>query len=264
MKVTMQGKKDEKSFGAKIKHFFKKLYRGIDGVLFPANIKCLICGRDLPKKQEIEFCPECAKRLDKIEDDKCCKVCGKMLKTSNICLNCKTSKREFDLARAVYSYHGQIQKLIIDFKYENKPYIARTLGKVLADKFSELNWKPDLVIPVPLTRRRYKIRGYNQAELLAEEFVRRTGLVLNTNVLNKTKETEQQAKLGFKDRQNNLKKTFKITNADAVKDKTVLIIDDVFTTGATANACAISLKEAGAKKVFVLCVASTPTELPAV
>ena len=263
MKVNMQGNKDEEqSFGAKIKHFFKKLWAGTERVIFPANIKCLICGRDLPKKQEIEFCPECAKHLGKIEEGKCCSVCGAILKTSNVCLNCKKVKREFDKARAVYVYQGDMQKLIINFKFHNKPYISRTLGKALADKFKELDWKIDVVLPVPLTNKRYKSRGYNQAELLANEFIKQTGLVLNTNVLQKTKDTEQQVKLGFQERQTNLKKTFKIINADAIKDKNVLLIDDVFTTGATANACSLYLKDAGAKKVYVLCVASTRPDLP--
>jgi len=263
MKVNMQGgRREKRSFYEKMKRFFKKLWTGTNEVIFPSNIKCLLCGRDLPEKQDIEFCPICVKKLEKISEDKCCKVCGAVLHSSNICLNCKKRKREFDMARSVYVYQDDIQKLIVGMKYNNKPYISRTLGKVLANKFKELNWKVDVVIPVPLTKKRYKSRGYNQAELLAKEFVAWNKLDLSTDILYKVKDTKQQAKLHFQERQNNLKKTFKIINSDAIKDKNILLIDDVFTTGATANACSLSLKEAGANKVYVLCVASTRPEIP--
>lgn len=254
MKINMRGQQiKQRSFSDKIRRIYS--------LLFPAHIKCIICSRDLPKKQEIEFCSKCFEKLEKIEKDKSCIICGGALKSSNICLNCKRHKREFDMAQSVFVYKDEAQKLIINFKYNNKPYISRTLGKVLADKLKETDWKIDLVIPVPLTLKKHKSRGYNQSELLAKECVKKIGLPLFTDVLHKTKETEQQAKLSFQERQKNLRKTFTVTDLDSIRDKNILLIDDVLTTGATANACALCLKDSGAKKVYLLCIASTRPEI---
>lgn len=254
----MEDNSNEEQNPSKLRVFFKKVGKFLNNLFFPSNIKCVCCGKDLKEKQNIEFCEDCMKILDFIEEDKCCTLCGTKLKASNLCTNCKSHKREFKIARAVFSYEGDVARLIAGFKYNNKPYLKRTFGAVLAKKFEELKWDIDLVIPIPMTKKKKKTRGYNQAELIAEEFCKHTNLTLCTNALVKLKDTVQQARLGFKDRQENIKKSFAVMDAEKIKGKNVLLIDDVLTTGATSNACSMCLKKAGVKDVYVLTIASTP------
>ncbi len=257
MKIDLNGK----TKNSKFKNFVKRIVSFADSILFPSNIKCIDCGKDLPGKQEIELCDDCLGKLEFLDEEKCCKLCGSKLKSSNLCLNCKSHKREFDIARSVASYEGDVAKIVVNFKYNNKPYFSRTLGALLAKRFEELNWKVDFAIFVPVTKRRMKTRGYNQAQLLANELSKRTKIPVLDNVLIKKKDTQQQAGLGFKDRQENIKKTFAVLDKDKLNGKTVVLVDDVFTTGATSNACAKCLKDAGVKMVYVLTFASTPSKI---
>lgn len=241
----------------KMQNFFKKLFKKTDELLFPANIKCLGCGFDLPEKREIEFCDECLKNVEYITEEKCCSLCGTSLKIKNICSHCKEHKREFDMARSVCKYNDFMANMITKFKYHNHPYMANTFAHMLTKKFKEMNILPDYVIPVPITKKREKERGFNQAFLIADVFAKENNLKLLDDVLIKTKEAKHQADLGYAERQQNIVGSFKVQNKKAVSGKTILIIDDVLTTGATSSACAEVLKKAKAKNVYVLCVAAT-------
>ena len=240
----------------KLKLFFKKLFKKTDELLFPPNIKCLLCGRDLPQKQDFEFCNKCKQKLVFV-DDNCCKVCGVKLKSSNICQNCASKKRHFDVARSVLVYDQTSAGLIKGFKYKNRPYVHRTLGFLLAKKFDELKWKVDFAVPVPITKKRRKERGFNQTELLADKMAEFAKIEVKKDILEKSKQSSHQAELNFKERQENIKDSFTVSNKNLVKGKTILLVDDVLTTGATLGACAEKLKQAGAKQVFALTVAST-------
>jgi len=245
------------NFATKIKQFFKKIFKKADKLIFPPNIKCLACYKDLPKKQEIELCEDCLKKIRFINEDCCCKVCGTHLKQTNICSNCSKNKRNFDIARSVCVYDDIAIKLIVNFKFNGAPYMHKTLANMMAEKYLSLKWKCDEVLFVPLTPKKQKKRGYNQTELLAKHFCEKLNLPLFGDVIIKTKETKQQLSLGFVDRQENIKQSFKVIDKTKIKNKNILIIDDVFTTGATSGAIAHTLKEAGAKKVYVLTFAST-------
>ena len=240
----------------KLKLFFAKLFKKTNDVLFPANIKCLLCGRDLPQKQDVEFCSACMKKLCFV-DENCCKTCGVKLKLKNVCENCASTKRDFDICRSVFVYNEHSAGLIKGFKYSNKPFVHRTLGVLLAKKFEELKWQVDFVVPVPITKKVRKQRGFNQTELLADKMAEIANLKVEKNILQKTKDTQHQASLGFVERQQNIAQSFEVLDKSTVKGKTILLIDDVLTTGATLCACAQVLKKAGAKHVFALTVAST-------
>ncbi len=234
----------------------KGFYHRTLDLFFPANIKCVLCGDDLPEVRKIEMCENCAKKLELITEDKCCKHCGSpILGEAKYCFNCKDNSRAFDLSRSVFVYEGEVEKLIAGLKFNNKPYLSRTLGRYLSKLYKELGWSVDLVVPVPMTESRKKWRGYNQAELLATEFCEETGLVLNTQVLRKVRDTDEQKELSFTERQKNIIDAFRVSDKYFVKNKKILLIDDVMTTGATANACAIALKQAHASQVYVLSIA---------
>ncbi len=243
--------------------FFGALYQKIHNMFFPARIKCIICGDDLPEVREIEICDRCKCKLNYISENECCACCGApVVGEAKYCFNCKDNDREFDLGRSVFVYEGEVEKLIAGLKFSNKPYISRTLGRCLGELYKELNWQVDVVVPVPMTAARRKERGYNQAELLAEEFCESTKLPINTEVLVKIKDTEEQKELSMRERQKNIQNAFKVTDKYFVKNHNVLIIDDVMTTGATASACAAALKKAHANRVFVLTIAHGRPKIP--
>lgn len=248
----MENKKENKFIS-----FWKRIFKRADEIMFPANIKCLGCGVDLPEKREIEFCDECKKKIEYISEDKCCSLCGTSLKQKNICPHCQNNKREFDEARSVCKYNDFMASLIAKFKYHNHPYMSLTFGHMISKKFKELKYDVDLIVPVPITKKRMKQRGFNQAELIAKVFAKDTNLPLCCEIIEKQTETSHQADLDYEERQKNILGTFKVVNKKEVAGKNVLVIDDVFTTGATTSACAEVLKKAKAKHVYVLSVAST-------
>ena len=240
------------------------MYKRVSNIFYPAYIKCIICGDDLKQKQQIEICDKCQCKLKFITEKECCKGCGAPLLSNqgSYCLNCKSGDREFDIGRSVFVYDGEIKNLIAGLKYNNKPYISRTLSQYLAKLYKELDWQADLIVPVPLTKARKKWRGYNQAELLAEGVSDVLGIPINTEALVKIKDTDSQASLTLQERRKNLQSSFKVLDKYAVRGKKILLIDDVMTTGSTANACTNALKKAHADKVFVLTIAHGKMEIP--
>lgn len=234
----------------------------IHDTLFPARIKCIVCGDDLPNVSNIEVCENCITKLEFITD-KYCHSCGApVLGEAKYCFNCKDNVRDFDIGRSVFVYDGVVVGLISGLKFGNKPYFARTLAQFMARLYNELGWQIDFVVPVPMTEKRIKIRGYNQAEVLAREFCEITGLPLNTEVLIKTKDTGEQKELTMLQRQQNIKDAFCVTDKNLVKNRNVLIIDDVMTTGATASACAHVFKKSQAKQVFIITIAHGKPNIP--
>jgi ComF family protein len=160
----------------------------------------------------------------------------------------------FDRARSVYEYTPVISGVIQNFKYNNARYHARFFAEKLFELYKGLGVSEDLVTYVPLSEKREKDRGYNQSKLIASEFSKLSGIELLDCVF-KIRETDFQAKLNFEGRVKNLKGAFK-ADKKLLKNKSVILIDDVLTTGSTANAVSKALKSAGATNVTVLTVAS--------
>jgi len=127
----------------------------------------------------------------------------------------------------------------------------------MAQTFKQHNIKCDLIIPVPLCEKRAKERGYNQAELLAHVVSKKVNLEMNNKILLRIKQTPTQVNLSHYERNQNMIDAFKVNNKKVIKGKTILLIDDVYTTGATIQECAKTLIIAGAKKVYALTAAHT-------
>lgn len=224
-------------------------------LLFPENIKCITCNAELPYSNDFCLCDTCLKTLPFITGETCSK-CGIPSAGGNYCLNCKREGRNFETHRSVFSYTGVVVNTIQAYKYSNAKYLAQYLGNLVVDKYIKLGWCIDVVIPVPLHTFREKERGYNQAYLLAKQF-KNTNLAINTTALVRTKYVVQQARLTKRERIVNLKQSFKVVDKKAVAGKTVLLIDDIFTTGNTIDACANALIAGGVKKVYALTVCRT-------
>lgn len=177
------------------------------------------------------------------------------------CLGCKKEGQWLcdDCLSSIdeYSYlNPLLKKAIHTFKYNFVKDLAKPLGKLLIRKLGGAA-SPDLIIPVPLHKRKLRWRGFNQAELLAQEVAAYYNLPLLNNVLIKTKRTKPQVELTEEQRKENIKGVFQCSRPELIKNKKILLIDDVATTGSTLSECARVLKEAGAKEVRKLFLAKT-------
>jgi ComF family protein len=168
------------------------------------------------------------------------------------CTLCSHGLRAFEAAYCFGAYEGVLRELIHLYKYAGIESLARPLGDLLM-RALPLDLQFDAVAPVPLHWRRRWQRGYNQAELLARSLARRTGIPLR-NCLRRRRATNVQAGLSNTRRRQNVSGAFR-ARADAVEGRRILLVDDVMTTGATANACAQALRRAGAQTITVLTLA---------
>lgn len=156
----------------------------------------------------------------------------------------------------MYEADGTMRQAILLFKYGSRPMFARHLGRLMVETAGRL-FDPrefDLLVPVPLHPRRERARGFNQAALLAREVGRGFGLRVDQRILCRVRATEAQSG-GRREREDNVKGAFAVMRPDRVKDRKLLLIDDVFTTGATASECARTLLAAGAAEVGVYTLA---------
>lgn len=235
----------------------KKLKSILINSLYPQNIKCVACFAELSQNSHYIMCEKCLLSLPK-NSGKSCNKCGEPIKTdANFCLRCKGEKPVFNRCFSPLLYESPVNFLIKEFKYGNKKYLSKTLGAFLVESYIINNLNCDVVVPVPLHLKRQKNRGFNQAELLANELNKKLGLQVISNNLVRVKNTITQTNLSKVQRQQNVSKAFNITDKSFFKNKVVLVIDDVYTTGSTLNECAKELFKSGAKKVYCLTIAHT-------
>lgn len=229
---------------------FKKAVKFLKENLFPSDVTCDICGVETFGGN---LCEDCLKTVI-FNDGAKCTVCGRKSARDEICLECKQHLPIFNKALSPLVYDGGASKLILKFKNGNgylKDYFADLISKELF--FFPI---PDLIVYVPMTKADERKRGFNQSKLLAEEISRRTDTPLVKDAVIKIKKTAGQKELGRKDREKNLAGSFKVVKPDEIEGKAVLIVDDVLTTGATADEVAKCLFKAGAEKVYLATIAS--------
>lgn len=224
----------------------------IKQLLFP--LRCPVCD-DIVGPYGEKICAECVPKL-KLITPPWCMCCGKrLLEEGEYCSSCKEKKRSYIRGRALYEYESAAASLY-RFKYGKR--------QEYADFYGEEMWKwlggfiqgvkPDALVPIPLHKKRLRIRGYNQAALLARALGRYGGVPVCENLLKRVKNTAPLKNQNAKERQNNLKKAFHICQND-VKLSTIIIIDDIYTTGSTIEEAARVLKENGVKKIYFLTLA---------
>ncbi len=221
-------------------------------VLFPRT--CFSCGKDIPWNQNTPICTPCENALT-LPGPLICQRCGVVLKSGGAhCFHCRGRKADTykcKLIRSACNFNEYSRGLVYALKYQGLDYVAPYMGAFMARRFDMLPELAgvNLVIPVPLFAKRKRKRGYNQSELLARAFCKETGLALDTTSLVRVRDTGSQTKLGREARVTNMAGAFEVKDAAAVKGKTVLLIDDVATTGSTLEACAQALRQTGAKRV---------------
>lgn len=235
-----------------IKYCCKKLNTTFLDALYPEDIKCFGCGKDLPKKNIYNICPECMKTFE-INNGKTCQRCGaNVYGEAKFCFDCKGNEKYFDKARSPLIYTGVTRRLIRHFKYEEAIYLKRYFARLLAEEYAKCDFVADVVVPVPLSAEQFKMRGYNQALLIAEEFCKLMNLPIDKTNLIRIRNTESQTAKTPAERRISLDGAFRQVDKNAFLHKNVLLIDDVMTTGSTASECAKTLRAA---HVYVLTVA---------
>ena len=236
--------------------FLMKISSLIDKLLFPDDIKCIFCGRDIPTFYDKPYCNECEKSLPFNNTNRCL-ICDMPIESeAKICDFCQNNKRFFKKAYSPFIYDGIVRQSILSYKFNNNRYLAKGFAIIIAKYIKNL--KIDFITFVPMTKKKFKERSFNQSERLAEEI----GKILNVKViktLNKIKDTGEQKVLNYKERSKNLKDAFAVMNKDLIKGKSVLLVDDVITTCATVNTCAEYLSKYST--VFVTAIARNfPTD----
>lgn len=219
--------------------------------------RCLICGTCI--NSDNSLCGDCFAKINFISSPYCIH-CGRPLPSDvdgqYYCHKCLTSKDYFRLCRSAVKYDEFSKKLILDFKFldrlENKTLLVNWLFLAGQDIFNE---GIDVIIPVPLHYMRLFRRKYNQSAVLASGLSKLTGIPADYKSLQKIKHTTPQISCTGKQRIKNVKKAFEVIHPQNIKGKHIVLIDDVYTTGATLTECAKALKKAGAKSVDALTVA---------
>ena len=210
------------------------------------NVVCLNCWSKI-KKNLPPFCRRCGRNIKNIHIAK------------NICAGCRRTNYSFDRALSPCVYEGVLKELIYQFKYGSRDYLGKTLSRLLIDFIKEYNLEVslfDLIIPVPLHKRKLREREFNQAQILSEYLAAGLGIELSTKELIRVHDTRTQTELTDRQRWDNLSGCFAVSRDNKVKGKNILLIDDVLTTGATCSEAAAALKGAGAAVVFVLTLAN--------
>ena len=201
-----------------------------------------------------------------------CGICGKM-KESYLCKECQTKienepvflnktddyvTKYFSTHTYLFSYTTPIREKILQYKFKEQAYLANMFSEffVKNEKICGFLQKYDIIIPVPMTKKKVRKRGYNQSELIVKQIAKKIpNLKLESRILVKTNENRTQSSLNKKQRQENVKDVYKIQNAEKIKEKNIIIFDDIYTTGATVNECARVLQLKKKKKIAVLTIA---------
>ena len=227
----------------------KKIIRIFLNILYPRH--CPVC-HGILKDQESLVCPECENGINRVGSHYCLK-CGKPVKAQEeYCAACRGHKRAFDRNRSVFLYDGKLRQSLVRYKYygarEYGDFYAESVCRFIGDEIRR--WDPDVLIPIPLTAAKQRMRGFNQAGYMAERIGTKLEIPVSHDLLKKIHETRSQKKLNAAQRKQNLRNAFCVK--EDLHGYTVLVIDDVYTTGSTMEAAALCLKAAGAEKVYCI------------
>ncbi|RUA17111.1 MAG: ComF family protein [Clostridia bacterium] len=223
-------------------------------VLFPP--RCVYCGR-LGER----LCASCRKEAREIGRDICIR-CGNPLTARGVCAHCRQDPPDpLKGIRGVFFYSGPIAQSIRSLKYHHNRLLAPILAEYLAAYITRHPIPIDALTPVPLHPERLAERGYNQSELLAASISQSLKISLRNDLLLRTRSTQPQARLDREQRLRNVAGAFSVNETAQLHGETILLIDDVATTGATLRACAHALRAAGAGDIWALTVARAPSHI---
>ncbi len=223
---------------------YHSLWSGLD-LLFPPE--CGGCGA-----KGSRWCLECQGRV-KILEGVLCDVCGLPQEKNGTCESCLADRPHYRSLRAWTAFEDPVRSALHKLKYRRDFSMGDAIAAAMLPFVEKLDWKADLVVPVPLGRHRRRERGYNQVAMIAKPLAMGLGVTYSPRALMRRKETRSQVGLSREERKHNVHSAFQA--ASGVRGKIILIIDDVSTTGSTLSSGAEAFYESGARDVFALTVA---------
>ena len=200
-----------------------------------------------------------------------CSICGKLNK-EGLCIKCRNileklaifqitkenlQERYFQELISIFPYEGMVRQLLLAYKFHEKSYIYVCFVNFILknEKIFEKLQSYDTIIPVPISKKRMKERGYNQSLLIAKNLSKELNISLQVNCLLKTRNIIEQSKLNKEQRKDNIQNVYELKNGEILNNKRILLIDDIYTTGSTVNECSKILQQAKPEKIDVLVVA---------
>ena len=226
-------------------HFYQLLWTGLDWVYPP------ICGGC--NKPGERWCSDCQSSTEKIPDTICSK-CGQIIHKSGICPSCRVFSPCFSSLRSWAVFSGPLRNALHRLKYQGDIALGEIFARPLIEMVKALQWKVDAVVPVPIGIARKAERGYNQAAIIGFPLALGCGFDYHSKWLTKVRETRSQVGLTLAERHENVREAF-MAQARSISGLSVLVVDDVTTSGATMQACASALKKAGVKEVYGITLA---------
>ena len=250
-------------------------------VIFPTS--CSLCHNELAEAGTLDICRDCWAALEPWSGP-ACSHCGLPLAsertldaTVSLCSQCRLEEFDFDRARSYGLYAGKLRAAILQLKFRRRERLGKKLGALMALSWDSLvedrDASPMVLVPVPLHHSRQRERGFNQAELLAHGLSRTLARRLDKTrrraipraeirCLLRTRATVSQTGLTVPQRRENVRGVFAVSRPERIRDREVIVVDDVMTTGATLSACAGALKKAGAQRVMGLTLARATPQFP--
>ncbi len=220
----------------------------------------------VPKILNLIYPPTCG-ICGKLNENFLCKKCEKILESEAVfgvdkyekmkIENMSKDKKYFNEHLYIFLYQGIIRRIILKYKFQEESYLYKTFVNFLLknENFFEKIKKYDTIVPVPISRKRLKSRGYNQSELIAKEIAYNSNLALETECLYKVRNIVEQSKLNKEERLKNIQGVYELVSKEKLYKKKILLIDDIFTTGSTVNECAKVLRNAFPRKIGVFTLA---------
>ena len=239
--------------------------------VYPPDLYCISCGKIIDDTRPYRLCDDC-REIIRWTTGRCCRKCGKPLTDNNptdTCFSCREHEHEYDRGFSCAEYGAHERAIIFNLKYNDKLHIAQSVGRMMADRMlaefsaDELAVRYDTLVPVPLTKEKRLKRGYNQSSLICRWLSEYTGIPYDRKshhgeLLERTKETAAMKGLSPDERRANVRGSFAVIDSCAhkLKDASCLIVDDIYTTGATVDEISRVLHAAGASRIDVLTFAA--------
>ena len=233
--------------------------------IFPR--KCVFCGKTLGMKSygdvadfkiRDDLCPICREKAGGMYvKEPACLKCGKEIddEAQEYCYDCSVHSHLYNRGFAVFKYNNEVKDAVYALKYKGCKIYGEFFGNEMADRYGNeiKRIKPQAVIPVPVHKTRKKKRGYNQAEVIAKQLSDRLGIPMDSEALFRVAPTKPQKELNKVLRRKNVEKAFKVSQ-NVVEYKKVILVDDIYTTGATIDACAAVMRQAGVKEIYYISI----------
>ncbi len=237
----------------KFNNLFNAVCTAVLDLLYPPT--CVFCGKPLIWLNNTTICSACIELLEYIDENSCwhCSLpLGKYSMRQKKCDECKSRNHKFTRVVAACKYNQLAKEIIHAYKFSNRKQFSSLISKIVYKKYLQeySTLKFDYIIPVPLHKRKICERGYNQSALIAKYISDRTSFTYSDMILSRIRYTVSQSLLNSQDRETNLNGAFGVNKS--LLNSTILLVDDVFTTGATISECAYTLKKYGARRVYAI------------